>query len=92
MREEAGFADMPTAESVRQRLRFTHWRSVLAVVFLPAEQRRQGLGTYARRVGAYGRGTALPALVATPVERELIDRLLAEDDLAELRGGRPNRG
>ena len=67
-REEAGFADMPSAESVRQKLRITHWRSVLAVVFLPAEQRRQGLGTYAKRVAALGRGTALPALVATPAE------------------------
>ncbi len=84
VRAEAGFPDMPMAESVRQRLRITHWRSVLAVVFLPAEQRRQGLGTYARRISAYGRGTALPGLVATPVERELIEQLLAEDDLAEL--------
>jgi len=84
VREEAGFAEMPTAESVRQKLRITHWRSVLAVVFLPAEQRRQGLGTYAKRVSAYGRGAALPGLVATPVEREQIEQLLAEDDLAEL--------
>jgi hypothetical protein len=84
VREEAGFPDMPKAESVRQKLRITHWRTVLTVVFMPAEQRRQGLGTYVKRVSAYGRGAALPGLVATPVEREQIERLLAEDDLPEL--------
>jgi hypothetical protein len=80
-REAAGYPDMPTAESVRQRLKITHWRSVLAVVFLPAEQRRQAIGTYTQKVAAFGRGAALPQLVATPVERERIEQLLAEDDI-----------
>lgn len=82
-REAAGFADLPTAESVRQRLRITHWRSVLAVVFMSPEQRRQGIGTYTKRVGAFGRGTQIPQLVATPVERELIEQLLAEYDIED---------
>ncbi len=80
-RAGAGFADLPTAESIRQRLRITHWRSVLAVVFLPAESRRQAIGSYTKRVGAYGVGAALPTLLATPVERSRIEQLLATDDM-----------
>jgi hypothetical protein len=88
-REGAGFPDLPTAESMRQRLRMTHWRSVLAVVFLPAEHRRQAIGTYTKRVGAFGRGTQLPTLVATPVEWERIEQLLAENDIGEALGASP---
>jgi hypothetical protein len=80
-REPAGFPDLPTAESFRQRIGITHWRSVLAVSFLPAEQRRQAIGTYTKKVGAFAPGAALPALLATPVERSRIEQLLAADDM-----------
>lgn len=80
-REAAGHPELATAERYRQKLKVRAWTNVLAIAFLPVEKRSNAIGGYTKRVSALGMGADLPTLRATPAERELIDRFLAEDDL-----------
>jgi len=74
---------MPSAETLRQKLKLHHWHAVLAVAFLPPDKRAGVIGSYRKRVSALSQGADLPRLEATPAEQSLIRQFLEEEDFLD---------